>query len=484
MYGTEFDTMPTAITTTTTTTATEEEPPYFLYAPQLAVPQHYLLVKTHCANYCDECVWDDATQLNYQSFAQGCRTGRPYYYHHQATTMSNTTTTFTQQQQQQQQQWEQTTILHSQAPSRFLHLIRHPLDNLVARMHRGIYKRKRYLQWTTQQLSQFNDTRAGFLAWCQYTTTKSTRNHQVRSRFWNHDDDNESSVSSSSIQETMPCYTDLLRYILWHNHALQVMEEAEEYHHVPALHVYYEDYATVSLREATSDDILDFLQQPRHDPIKNTRSLPFDTLTTTKSYSHLFTTKERREVAKLIRTVASKRAWTLLRHYVVDWLRDEDEEEEEENKLRQTSSVEVTSATASSSTTTPTNIAWLMSFPNSGTSYTINNVRRTTNATTATNYAYEALMAANQSVPVQPEQLPDGPFLLLPHMQVPKYILTKTHCTAYCDACQTMDTIRALNQFDEGCRITTRGKFPNLTKIVQPYEPSKGNYNIRMRECP
>jgi hypothetical protein len=118
-------------------------------------------------------------------------------------------------------------------------------------------------------------------------------------------------------------------------------------------------------------------------------------------------------------------------------------------------------------------IVWLMSFPNSGTSYTMNNVRRTSNMTTATNYANEAMQTAGRLVPVQ-HNLPDGPFLLLPQMQIPKYSLTKTHCTADCDACQIRDPVRALDQFDEGCRITTKGVWPDLTKISQRYKPAKG----------
>lgn len=74
-------------------------------------------------------------------------------------------------------------------------------------------------------------------------------------------------------------------------------------------------------------------------------------------------------------------------------------------------------------------VAWLMSFPNSGTSYTIHLIRETSNTTTATNYALEGDIKDEPSVPaiVGSEE---GPFLELIKTiktNIPeKYILTKT----------------------------------------------------------
>jgi hypothetical protein len=47
------------------------------------------------------------------------------------------------------------------------------------------------------------------------------------------------------------------------------------------------------------------------------------------------------------------------------------------------------------------------------------------------------------------------------------------------DACHTMDTIRALDLFEEGCRITTKGVWPNLTKMSQRYQPKKAVHIFR-----
>jgi len=76
-------------------------------------------------------------------------------------------------------------------------------------------------------------------------------------------------------------------------------------------------------------------------------------------------------------------------------------------------------------------VAWLMSFPNSGTSYTLNLVREASNKTTATNYALEGEIKDQPSVPAISSSS-GGPFLeIIPNRTTDlpsRYILTKTHC--------------------------------------------------------
>jgi hypothetical protein len=108
-------------------------------------------------------------------------------------------------------------------------------------------------------------------------------------------------------------------------------------------------------------------------------------------------------------------------------------------------------------------IAWLMSFPNSGTSFTLHTVREASNTTTATNYALEGEIRNKPSVPVIPgsggEQ---GPWLeLIPdrHTSVPdRYILTKTHCKGFCSGryCGADKTIHTVRSFRTGCLSGTR----------------------------
>lgn len=79
-------------------------------------------------------------------------------------------------------------------------------------------------------------------------------------------------------------------------------------------------------------------------------------------------------------------------------------------------------------------IVWLMSYPNSGTSFTMSMTFKDSNHTVAVNYPAEPKHFGHSL-----ESLYDSsavPFLLHPNLTLPtKYILTKTHCTGYCTHC-------------------------------------------------
>ena len=94
-------------------------------------------------------------------------------------------------------------------------------------------------------------------------------------------------------------------------------------------------------------------------------------------------------------------------------------------------------------------VAWLMSFPNSGTSYTMHLVRSLSNTTCATNYEKEANV--KDTIPISGLS-PHGPFLLKNDMIVPKrFILTKTHCAGYCNECPIGKYIINRFEFQQGC---------------------------------
>lgn len=89
-------------------------------------------------------------------------------------------------------------------------------------------------------------------------------------------------------------------------------------------------------------------------------------------------------------------------------------------------------------------IAWLASFPNSGTSFTMGLVARATNTTFASNYGIEANFGSRDvaSLPIYPRH-PEGPYMPDPvtsyhHRKLPygRYVMTKTHCGGYCFTCK------------------------------------------------
>lgn len=105
-------------------------------------------------------------------------------------------------------------------------------------------------------------------------------------------------------------------------------------------------------------------------------------------------------------------------------------------------------------------IAWLMSFPNSGTTYTIHLIGNVTNTTTATNYGLES--TDQTGIPVH-ESSPNGPFLAMPQLPMPDtYILTKTHCGGRCTECSPDTYTETVHSFERMCRFGS--KLVNGTK--------------------
>jgi hypothetical protein len=99
-------------------------------------------------------------------------------------------------------------------------------------------------------------------------------------------------------------------------------------------------------------------------------------------------------------------------------------------------------------------IAWLMSFPNSGTTYTIHLIGNITNATTATNYGLE--IPYQSGIPVH-DYSPNGPFLAMPSFSVPDtYILTKTHCGGRCTECSPNTYTETVHSFERMCRYGSK----------------------------
>ncbi|KAL7555686.1 hypothetical protein ACA910_015238 [Epithemia clementina (nom. ined.)] len=109
-------------------------------------------------------------------------------------------------------------------------------------------------------------------------------------------------------------------------------------------------------------------------------------------------------------------------------------------------------------------LVWLMSFPNSGTSFTMRMILRATNRSTATNYGIEsqwnnlvnvpALGASDNGIDAATSPnnvvLPTGPFLtrasLWQHLELPdSWFLTKTHCVWHDPDGRGRDSLKCSN---------------------------------------
>jgi hypothetical protein len=98
----------------------------------------------------------------------------------------------------------------------------------------------------------------------------------------------------------------------------------------------------------------------------------------------------------------------------------------------------------------PHGVALLMSFPNSGTSYTLHVVRQVSNYTTATNYGEEHIFNG-RNILIH-NNWTHGPFVSHPEYKLPPaYILTKTHCGGRCVHCPPDRYLELPRSFSRAC---------------------------------
>jgi hypothetical protein len=143
-------------------------------------------------------------------------------------------------------------------------------------------------------------------------------------------------------------------------------------------------------------------------------------------------------------------------------------------------------------------IAWLLSFPNSGTSYTMTMVEQATNRSTASNYGIEVTDTKYPSVPVHVNH-PEGPYwegtsvarrlapgkdrLKARIRDLPEtFVLTKTHCGGRCVHCNATEYVVANTKtFLRACARTTArlGKNLRIEAIMDPTRVARVVHLIR-----
>jgi hypothetical protein len=113
-----------------------------------------------------------------------------------------------------------------------------------------------------------------------------------------------------------------------------------------------------------------------------------------------------------------------------------------------------------------------MSFPNSGTSFSIHTIRKVTQLCTGTNYVHES--KDPHPTPIISSS-PHGPYWIdlrrFPEIPEDSYVLTKTHCDGFCNAnakCKVAKYMINASQFELGCLGQKETK--NITKNI-PYSP-------------
>jgi hypothetical protein len=124
-------------------------------------------------------------------------------------------------------------------------------------------------------------------------------------------------------------------------------------------------------------------------------------------------------------------------------------------------------------------IVWLMSYPNSGTSYTMTMVERASNLSTASNYGAEVTDPADVSLPLHSSH-PEGPYWeglsgklgAIRHLP-DRFVLTKTHCGGRCVNCGAEEYVVSTEQFLDDCSRTSALMGPENSRAVQMMNPKR-----------
>ena len=100
-------------------------------------------------------------------------------------------------------------------------------------------------------------------------------------------------------------------------------------------------------------------------------------------------------------------------------------------------------------------VAWLMSYPNSGTSYTLRVVHEASRFATASNYGHNVDEVTGMPIPLY-DSVEQGPFLHHGHIPpAESFILTKTHCGGRCTNCPLSKSLETVDSFSDLCMSGT-----------------------------
>jgi hypothetical protein len=248
--------------------------PYIDSTSTLPLPQNYILTKTHCGGYCTFCrpsqfIISAADEMEHYCASEKLQKPRPH--------AKNVTRQF---------------------GTRAIHLFRHPLDNIVSRMHHD---------------SKHSLSRVG-------TTSQSDRD---RLEYWCQE--NAKLAPKAALLELLPqrissaivdhplCGVDFFRYIQWHNRVWEMSTSARrrQQQTFPVLHLFYEDYFLNY--NATVKGILDFLELPRAEGVQPIK------LEQNKTYLHLYTPIEIQATAEFLHAMAIPPVWQALQRYFPDY---------------------------------------------------------------------------------------------------------------------------------------------------------------------
>ena len=406
-----------------------------LLTPDLDLPSQYILTKTHCGGTCAECGPKKYGET-FHSFMTKCASNRgrdPY----------------------------DLTLV-----KKAIHIIRDPIDNAVSNFRLKV--KQKTLANATKWLSHFSNDADGFVRWCK-----------AMDHWYLNEETKLLSPNVTKQFDGVLCHGTFYKYIKWHDLALEVTDTLK----LPTLIVRYEDYSRNF--EEQKEKIFEFL----HLSDKGNKVQFLDG----KSYGDYVPWEDRQKIFAMMEKVASPAAWELIKpyyegnHSFMEKVREMDTDQIEtksvKSEILHANSRQEVESLHKNKAEQP-GIAWLLSFPNSGTTYTLRLASKDSGTTIAGNYPSEIKgrrqgLYANFTLPV----------LFSPDLPLPeKYVLTKSHCGGYGAESGPRAYKQNLDSFMVQC-ASARGEDPydvNLVKkaihlIRHPIDNAVSNYHHQFK---
>jgi hypothetical protein len=245
-----------------------------------ALPEHFILTKTHCGSRCVHCAPDGYLET-LRTFQRACLMGRRIDDSSNDNQTSTTTVTTN-------------TMYEPTIVGRAVHLIRHPLDNIVARFH---LSRRRDRD---NHNVNYPNNATGFQAWC----------HSLDRRYWQYET-HTPWLDGELLKrfEHVPCHAEFFKYIQWHNLAyLTTTTMMDMPVHVLRYEDYYDPDGGGSNRnwKHSVESLLNFLELPA---VAWKDATPFDMHSYHREY---YTEEQVSSISALLQHIAAAPVWKML----------------------------------------------------------------------------------------------------------------------------------------------------------------------------
>ena len=230
------------------------------------LPDKYVITKTHCGSRCLNCGPDEYIETP-QYFLQRCASGYARV---------------PPKRRRMEVQYPPERV------AKAIHLIRNPFHNIIARYH--LARKNQAYKNRTDWLDRYSNDKDGFQQYCR----------DFDETFKKQD---EAYFGIDKVPQA-PCHGEFYKWTQWHNLVHEGLGLIQD-HRVPVLTVYYEDYSTKF--NATVARILNFLELDHLGFLKD--------FSPRSDYEVYFTDEQENQVRELVKSVASEKTWSLVKHY-------------------------------------------------------------------------------------------------------------------------------------------------------------------------